>query len=113
MLATADEDHTPLPQPRGQEAIEALQKQLYGDLWPIDDAARVLQMDRSTIYRLEERGELAITRLKNRSYVSEQHMQQYIQNAKDAAAKARAKKARSKTPARRARRPQQTEGSSE
>lgn len=102
MLATADEDHTQIPKSKGPEAIQALRRKLLGDLWPIEDATKVLDMDRTTIYRLEERGELAITRIKNRAYVSEESMARYIQNAKDAAAKELAKKARRKAPPRKA-----------
>ena len=44
----------------------------------LDEAARILSCCRSTIYRMIDCGELAVTRLKNHKRISRQSIQSYI-----------------------------------
>lgn len=47
-------------------------------LWPLAEAAQLLGTTTRTLYRLRERGELAIVRIGRRSYVTDAELQRYV-----------------------------------
>jgi excisionase family DNA binding protein len=50
-------------------------------LWPIQEAAWQLGMHRNSVYRLAKAGELRLTKIGSRTYVTDRELNRYIAHA--------------------------------
>lgn len=95
-MATADEDRDQCPCHKG---IRELRTELFAEFWTVEEVAKALEKDRSTIFRYIAKGELASALIGGKTYITDESLKKRMESLKDKAAREAAVKARKNAPA--------------